>query len=455
MQVAVIGCGYVGLATSVVLADLGHTVKGVEIDQSRLDTLQRGESHIFEAYLPDLLSRGLESGRLAFTSDHNQACSMAQVIFLAVGTPTSDTWQIDLSQLEGAIDSVASALNANGRDGNESSPLIIVKSTVPSGTMDYLKERLAAQVETQFRIGSNPEFLREGQAIFDTLYPDRIVVGAEDDESFALFDELYRGLIVQDFDDTEPRPSRPDGFPVPVPVVKTSPRSAEMIKYASNAFLATKISFINEIANLCEEVGADINDVANGIGLDTRIGPKFLQAGIGYGGSCFPKDTKALHHHAGSRGYTFTLLNAVIEVNRIQRYRFLAKVRRALNPLPGKKIAILGLAFKPGTDDIREAPALDLMSELKRDGAELRASDPQAIPSAREIFSGCEYFDDPLEALDGADAAIVVTEWPDYISLDWDRAADLMNGTIIFDGRNCLDKTQVEKSGLRVIGVGR
>ncbi|MCK4720848.1 UDP-glucose/GDP-mannose dehydrogenase family protein, partial [bacterium] len=302
---------------------------------------------------------------------------------------------------------------------------------------------------------SNPEFLREGQAIYDTLYPDRIVIGADDETVFKVMDELYAGLIQQDFDPEPPRPARPDNFHHPVPVVRTKPRSAEMIKYASNAFLATKISFINEIANVCEEVGADIGDVARGIGLDTRIGSQFLRAGIGFGGSCFPKDTKALHQHAGSRGYTFTLLNAVIEVNRIQRYRFLAKIRRKLDPLSGKTLGILGLAFKPGTDDIREAPAIDLMRELKRDGARLRATDPKAIANARDLFSSCEYFDDPYEVARDADAIILVTEWPEFMDLDWNKIAGLMNGNVIFDGRNSLDRDKIEALSLRLIGVGR
>jgi UDPglucose 6-dehydrogenase len=228
-----------------------------------------------------------------------------------------------------------------------------------------------------------------------------------------------------------------------------------MIKYASNAFLATKISFINEIANLCEEVGADVTEVAHGIGLDARIGPQFLRAGIGYGGSCFPKDTKALHQHAGSRGYTFTLLNAVIEVNRIQRYRFLAKIRRRLEPLADKTLGILGLAFKPGTDDIREAPAIDLMLELYRDGAILKATDPKAINNARAHFTGCEYFADPYEVARDADAIILVTEWPEFVNLDWGKIAGLMKGNLIFDGRNSLDKRKLEAAGLQVTGVGR
>ncbi len=453
MQIAVIGCGYVGLATSIVLADLGHNVIGVEIDREKLEKLKSGESPIFEAFLQELLSRNIDAGRLTFTDDHVAACRDAKVILIAVGTPTMETWQIDLTQLESAINSVADVLE--NREGNGDLPVIVIKSTVPSGTTDYLAERLAAQTKHPFRIASNPEFLREGQAIFDTFYPDRIVIGADDDEIFAVLDELYKELVTQEFEDSSPRPSRPDDFHVPVPVVKTSPRSSEMIKYAANAFLATKISFINEIANLCEEVGADINDVAHGIGLDTRIGPQFLRAGIGYGGSCFPKDTKALHQHAGSRGYTFTLLNAVIEVNRIQRYRFLAKIRRALEPLPDKILGILGIAFKPGTDDIREAPAIDLMRELKRDGVILRATDPKAIENASRIFDRCTYLTDPYEVARDADALVLVTEWPEYISLDWKRIAELMRGKIVFDGRNSLDREILSDAGLHVTGVGR
>ncbi len=453
MRVAVIGCGYVGLATGAVLADLGHSVTGVEIDNEKLEKLKRGETPIFEAYLDDLLSSGTAAGKLSFTDDHLSACRESDVIILAVGTPTRETWEIDLTQLESAIDSIASALDA--REENASPAVVVVKSTVPSGVGDYLKERLAGETTRSFRMVSNPEFLREGQAIHDTYYPDRIVIGSDGEEGFKALEELYAGIIAQDFDADPPRPPRPEGFHAPVPVVKTSPRSAEMIKYASNAFLATKISFINEIANLCEEVGADINDVAEGIGLDTRIGPQFLRAGIGYGGSCFPKDTKALHHHAGSRGYTFTLLNAVIEVNRIQRYRFLAKIRRALKPLPGKTLGVLGLAFKPGTDDIREAPAIDLMRELQREGAVLRATDPKAIENAKEEFDGCEYVEDPYEAVKGCHALILVTEWPEFINLDWKRIAEAMTGVLVFDGRNSLDRSKLWDAGLQVIAVGR
>jgi UDPglucose 6-dehydrogenase len=453
MQVVVIGCGYVGLATGTVLADLGHHVVGLEISQRKLEKLHRGEPPIFEAHLDDLLLASISAGRLSFTDNYVAACADAEVIIVAVGTPTTETWAIDLGQLESAIDSIAEALNK--RENDDSPVVVAIKSTVPSGISDYLRDRLANATGFPFVIVSNPEFLREGQAISDTYYPDRIVVGSESEIGFDVMDSLYAELVGQSFDDNPPRPPRPKGYAVPVPVVKTSPRSAEMIKYASNAFLATKISFINEIANLCEEIGADINDVAYGIGLDPRIGRQFLRAGIGYGGSCFPKDTKALHQHAGSRGYTFTLLNAVIEVNRIQRYRFLAKIRQALKPLNKKTLGILGLAFKPGTDDIREAPSIDLMRELSRDGAKLRATDPKAIENARGEFDGCEYFDDPYEMARDCDALILVTEWPEYVKLDWPRIAELMKGVLIFDGRNSLDAKMLWESGLQVIGVGR
>ena len=332
--------------------------------------------------------------------------------------------------------------------------MVVIKSTVQSGISDYLKDILASRIKWPFRMASNPEFLREGQAIQDTYYPDRIVIGSDDAETLAVLEKLYEPIINQSFDDSSPRPKRPANFSAPVPVVTTSRRSAEMIKYASNAFLATKISFINEIANLCEEVGADIEEVAYGIGLDGRIGRHFLRAGIGYGGSCFPKDTKALQQHAGSRGYTFTLLNAVIEVNRIQRYRFLAKIRRLLSPLSDKMLGVLGIAFKPGTDDIREAPSIDLMRELKRDGVLLKATDPKAMDNARKVFDGCEYFDDPYEVARHSDALILITEWPKFIELDWQKVAALMKGKLIFDGRNVLDRSKLKEAGLHVIGVG-
>ncbi|MFH1675861.1 MAG: UDP-glucose/GDP-mannose dehydrogenase family protein [bacterium] len=453
MRTAVIGCGYVGLATGTVLSDLGHRVTGVEIDNAKLAKLKKGVAPIFEAHLDDLLKRNVDAGRLDFTSDHLSACADAQVIFISVGTPTSETWEIDLTQLESAIVSIAEALNA--RAESEETPVVVMKSTVPSGTSDYLHNRLSTLTNKKFLMASNPEFLREGRAIFDTFYPDRIVIGAEDEKALGILDELYSKIVSQDFESAPPRPARPDGFTVPVPVVKSTRRSAEMIKYAANAFLATKISFINEIANLCEEVGADVNDVARGIGLDSRIGQQFLNAGIGYGGSCFPKDTKALHHHAGSWGYTFTLLNAVIEVNRIQRYRFLSKIRRALNPLNGKTIGVLGIAFKPGTDDIREAPSIDLMRQLARDGVVLKATDPKAIDNAKREFENCEYLSDPYEVARDSDALLLITEWPEFIDLDWSKIAGLMKGVFVFDGRNALDRARLWDAGLQVIGVGR
>ena len=453
MNVAVIGCGYVGLATSVVLADLGHHITGIEIDSVKLEKLQNGKTPIFEVFMQEMLTGNIEAGRLSFTDDYASGCADAAVIIVAVGTPTRETWQIDLSQLESAIDTIGETLE--NRAQSVEPPVIVIKSTVPSGTLDYLNERLSSKTSRPFRIASNPEFLREGQAIFDTLYPDRIVIGADDEAAFKVLEDLYDRIIKQDFDPSPSRPGRPANLRVPVPVVKTNPRSSEMIKYASNAFLATKISFINEIANLCEEVGADVTEVAYGIGLDARIGSQFLRAGIGYGGSCFPKDTKALHQHAGSRGYTFTLLNAVIEVNRIQRYRFLAKIRRQLEPLSDKTLGILGLAFKAGTDDIREAPAIDLMRELRRDGVALKATDPKAIGNACTEFNLCDYFEDPYEVARDVDALVLVTEWPEYIDLDWKKIAVLMKGDLVFDGRNVLDRAKLKAAGLKVIGVGR
>ena len=442
-----------GLATAVVLADLGHKVTGVEIDPERIEKLLKGLSPIYEAHLQELLTRAVEAGSLRFTDNHPEACKDADVTIIAVGTPTRETWEIDLSYLESAVESVANAIEQ--RNPALPPPLIAIKSTVPSGTCEYLQTLAKRKTPSPFFMVSNPEFLREGQAIHDTFYPDRIVIGANEEEAFKIMHQLYLPVITQEFEDSPPRPPRPSNLKVPIPVVKTSPRSAEMIKYAANAFLATKISFINEIANLCEEVGADINDVAIGIGLDPRIGTQFLKAGIGYGGSCFPKDTKALHHHAGSRGYTFTLLNAVIEVNRIQRYRFLAKIRKFLHPLSDKTLGILGLAFKPGTDDIREAPSIDIMRELKREGASLKATDPKAIENARRVFNGCEYHVDPYETVKGCDAVVLVTEWQEFVNLDWAHIAHIMKGRFVFDGRNCLDVDVLKAVNLEVIGVGR
>jgi len=424
--VTVVGTGYVGLIQGVCLAKLGHDVTCVDIDASKVARLSAGEPTIHEPGLAELLESGIASGRLHFTTPENGWTDLiGEVVFVAVGTPMSENGAADLSFVRTVAESLSSEAAAPFT--------LVMKSTVPPGTGTALRDRQLARAAVEIGYVSNPEFLREGHAIHDWFNTDRVVIGGDDARSIDLVAELYVSLDA--------------------PIVVTDVASAETIKYASNAFLSTKISFINEIANLCDAVGADIDAVSGGIGLDNRIGPAFLQAGIGYGGSCFPKDTRALDFIATVNGYQFDLLKAVIDVNNRQRLLPLIQLTRALPDLWKHKVAILGLAFKPHTDDVRESPALDIVPLLIEEGATVVTYDPFASAVS---LPGSTRVDDVWEALEGAAAVVLVTEWPEFLDLDWARVKATMGEPgIVFDGRNALDAKAISAAGLAYMGVGR
>ena len=422
--VGVIGVGYVGLVTAVCIAHLGHQVVCLDVDEAKVATLRAGAVPIYEPGLDDLMAGARD--RLTFTTSYDELCQASRVLFVAVDTPPSPSGDADMSR----VDSVVREVVARGGER-----LLVMKSTVPVGTGERVTAELESAGATSIGYVSNPEFLREGAAVDDVLHPDRIVIGSyrasDGDEVQALFSQ------------------------VETTVVRTSVATAEMIKYASNAFLATKISFINEIANVCEVVGADVRVVADGMGLDHRIGPHFLQAGIGYGGSCFPKDVQALKQLAGNSGYHFQLLNAVIEVNHLQKRRVVGKLSERLGRLRGKHIALLGLTFKPQTDDLREAASIVLAGRLRAEGARVSAYDPVVGPGSHaDLFPGVEIAASALEALDGADAAVLVTEWPEFVALDWVVVRERMRGRHVIDGRNVLDAGRVTAAGLVYGGIG-
>jgi UDPglucose 6-dehydrogenase len=421
--IGVIGTGYVGLVTAAGFAELGNEVWCIDIDAEKIRGLQEGRIPIWEPGLEELVAK--HRGRLHFSTDIADALEHARLLFVAVGTPPTYSGDADLS----AVFSVVDAMPASDRHA------LVMKSTVPCGTGDHIKRRFAGTGKSGFRYVSCPEFLKEGSAVADFLEPDRVVVGDDGDWAGEAVVDLYA--------------------PLDAPLVRTDIRSAEMIKLASNAFLATKISFINEIANVCDEVGADVVEVSRGMGLDARIGPKFLQAGIGFGGSCFPKDVTALKQLAGNSGYHFQLLNSVIEVNELQKRRVMQKLQKHLGPLVGRRIALLGLAFKPNTDDMREASSLVLSARLLADGAEITGYDPVAEEEARKLISGIDYAPSALEAIEGVDAVVLVTEWPEFAELDLGAVASRMRGSLIVDGRNFLDPSAVRAAGLIYEGIGR
>ena len=421
--IAVIGTGYVGLVTAAGFAELGNDVWCVDIDAEKVARLERGEIPIWEPGLADLVASNRE--RLHFSTNVADALEHARLLFVAVGTPPTYSGDADLS----AVFSVVDAMPASDRHA------LVMKSTVPCGTGDAIKRRFRETGKAGFRYVSCPEFLKEGSAVPDFLNPDRVVVGDDADWAGDAVVELYA--------------------PLDAPLVRTDIRSAEMIKLASNAFLATKISFINEIANVCDEVGADVTEVAKGMGLDNRIGPKFLQAGIGFGGSCFPKDVTALKQLAGNSGYHFQLLNSVIEVNELQKRRVMGKLQKHLGSLVGKRIALLGLAFKPNTDDMREASSLVLSARMLADGADISAYDPVAEEEARKLIGGVTFCDSAMGAITDADAVVLVTEWPEFGELDFAEVREAMSGSLIVDGRNYLDPAKVREAGLVYEGIGR
>ena len=421
--IGVIGTGYVGLVTAAGFAELGNEVWCIDIDEAKIAGLKEGRIPIWEPGLEDLVKR--HTGRLHFSTDLADALEHARLLFVAVGTPPTYSGDADLSAVRAVVD----AMPPSDRHA------LVMKSTVPVGTGDSIKRTFAEQGKGGFRYVSCPEFLKEGTAVKDFLEPDRVVIGDDGDWAGDAVVELYA--------------------PLGAPLVRTDIRSAEMVKLASNAFLATKISFINEIANVCEETGADVVEVARGMGLDDRIGPKFLQAGIGFGGSCFPKDVEALKQLAGNSGYHFQLLNSVIEVNELQKRRVLAKLQKHLGSLVGKEIALLGLAFKPNTNDMREASSLVLSARLNAAGARVRAYDPVAEAEARKLIQGVDFKPSATDAVKGADAVVLVTEWPEFGELDFAEVAGAMRGRLVVDGRNFLDPDAVSAAGLTYEGVGR
>ncbi len=432
MHIAVIGTGYVGLVTGACFAEFGVDVTCVDIDAEKIGRLISGEMPIYEPGLEQLVTKNTQSGRLRFTTDLKQAVEQALVVFLAVGTPPKTDGSPDLSFVEAAARSVAEHMNGY--------KVIVTKSTVPIGTGEYLRKLIKQHLKSDLNFGivSNPEFLREGAAINDFMRPDRVVIGSRDEEAVAIMRDLYRPLYL-----------------IEAPFVVTSLEAAELTKYAANAFLATKISFINEIANLCESIGCDVHDVARAIGMDRRIGSKFLHPGPGFGGSCFPKDTQALASVAREFGRDSMIVDAVIEVNRRQRQAMVPKIENLVGDLKGKTIAILGLAFKPETDDMREAPAIDIIVGLLARGATVRAYDPVAMSEAAKVLSNVSYAADEYEAVTDTDALVFVTEWNQFRALDMSRIRDLMRSPRIADLRNIYDPADMRELGFEYVGVGR
>ena len=450
MRVCVIGTGYVGLVTGVCLSHIGHHVICVDNNEQKVQLMKSGQSPIYEPGLSDLMKSSMESGNLEFTSDISAGVAHGEILFIAVGTPALPTGESDTRYVEAVARGIGENLNGGYK-------VIVNKSTVPIGSGDWvrmivldgLNERQQGEGgEAAFDVVSNPEFLREGSAVYDTFNPDRIVLGSNSEKAIGMMKELYTPLVERQFSE--------DSSASPVPVVVTDLSSAEMVKYASNAFLATKISFINEVANICDRVGADVTQVASGIGLDSRIGSKFLQAGIGWGGSCFPKDVSALVHTADDYGYEAELLKATINVNTRQRLLTVEKLQQVLKILKGKTVGLLGLTFKPDTDDMRDAPSLIMIENLNRLGAKVKAYDPIVSQSGvSQGLSGVIVETDPERLADGCDALVLVTDWAKFKSLDYSKMASLMNAPVMIDGRNFLDQKALEAAGFQYIGVGR
>jgi len=458
MRVTVIGTGYVGTVTGACLAYLGHRVTCMDTDAEKIARLQRGEMPIFEPHLLELLCEAAVRGGIDFTTELAPAAAASDVIFIAVGTPPRPNGEADLSYLEAAARSIGAAMDA-GRFR-----VVVNKSTVPVGSGNLVETLVREGIrEThpgdekriEFGVASNPEFLREGCAIADSLYPERIVLGAEDDRTLEVLRNLYRPLVEQEFD-APPAVPRPSGM-TRVPLVTTALTSAEMIKYAANTFLAMKIGFANEMANLCEKVGADSTEVMAGIGLDSRIGAKFLNAGLGWGGSCFGKDIKSLLHTAEEYGYHARLLEAALAVNRSQRQVVIQKLQEKLFILKGRTIALLGLSFKPNTDDLRDAPSLQIADRLIQLGARVKAYDPIAMPACRAQNAGLkiQYCDSAIGAARDADGVVLVTEWDEFRQLDLAQIAAVMHQRVLVDGRNLYDPQAARRAGFDYSGIGR
>lgn len=458
MRVCVIGTGYVGLVTGVCLAHTGHHVICVDNNEEKVKMMKSGQSPIYEPGLSEIMQSSTSAGRLEFTSDLDAGVNHGEILFIAVGTPPLPTGESDTRYVEAVARGIGSHLQKGYK-------VIVNKSTVPIGSGDWVRmivldglaereksgikgDEVAAKLGIEFDVVSNPEFLREGSAIYDTFNPDRIVLGGNSQRALNLMEELYQPLIQRKFAED---PSLP-----PVPVVKTDLSSAEMIKYAANSFLATKISFINEIANICDRVGADVVQVSKGIGLDSRIGPKFLQAGIGWGGSCFPKDVSAMIHTADDYGYDAKLLKSAVEVNKHQRVIAIEKLQHELKILKGKTVGLLGLTFKPDTDDMRDAPALNIIEQLNRLGAKVKAYDPIVSQSGiGQGLSGVFVEANAEQLAFGCDALVLITDWNQFQHLDYAKMAKSMNNPVMIDGRNFLDRKAIEAAGFRYVGIGR
>jgi UDPglucose 6-dehydrogenase len=428
-QICVVGVGYVGLVTGACFADLGNKVVALDVNEKRIENLKKGIMPIYEPGLDELVKRNVKGGRLSFTTSYAEALKEAEYAFIAVGTPSGDNGEADLQYVEAAAKSIAVHMSA---------PLVIInKSTVPIGTGDWVADIVskAQPWPIPFSVVSCPEFLREGAAIADFMSPHRTVIGSLHREAAEKVAHLH--------------------LPLRAPIVITDLRTAEMIKYASNAFLATKISFMNELADLCERVGADVKEVAAGMGYDARIGRHFLDAGLGWGGSCFPKDVKALAYMAEEKGLEPRILHSVMGVNYARRSDAVKYVGEMIGGLKGKTVGLLGLAFKPNTDDMREAPSIDIVEELKKAGARVRAYDPVAMEVARGVISGIEFCHDPYEMAKGCDALLVVTEWNEFKQLDLDQIKSLLNKPVIFDGRNIYDPAVMRERGFSYRGIGR
>ncbi|MDM9382232.1 UDP-glucose/GDP-mannose dehydrogenase family protein [Chlorogloeopsis sp. ULAP01] len=463
MRVCVIGTGYVGLVTGACLAHIGHDVICVDNNEEKVKLMKAGQSPIFEPGLSEIMQAAIQGGKIEFTTDLGAGVSHGDILFIAVGTPPLPTGESDTRYVE----AVARGIGANLNGGYK---VIVNKSTVPIGSGDWVRmivldgiaerqktlvavgggrtEEKLPEITAQFDVVSNPEFLREGSAVYDTFNPDRIVLGGNSSRAVAMMQELYAPIVERKYAQDQSLP--------PVPVLVTDLSSAEMIKYAANAFLATKISFINEVANICDRVGADVTQVAKGIGLDSRIGNKFLNAGIGWGGSCFPKDVAALIHTADDYGYEAQLLKSAVCVNQRQRLIAVEKLQQALKILKGKTVGLLGLTFKPDTDDMRDAPALNLIEQLNRLGAKVKAYDPIVSQSGlRDGLTGVLVETDPERLADGCDALVLVTEWQQFNNLDYAQMAKLMSHPVMIDGRNFLDPEKMVRAGFQYIGVGR
>ena len=432
MNICVIGTGYVGLVTGVCLAEFGMNLTCVDNDRHKIDLLQQGKVSIHEPGLEDLVMRNMKEGRLTFSTSIQEGVASSLVIFIAVGTPSNDDGSADLRSVEEVVREIARCM-----DGYK---VVVVKSTVPVGTCRRLKQLIQeCQLRpSPFDIVSNPEFQREGSAIEDFMRPDRVTIGAESEQAIAIMKDIYSALYL-----------------IETPFVITSLETAEMVKYAANAFLATKITFINEIANLCEVTGADVHHVAKAMGLDGRIGKKFLHPGPGYGGSCFPKDTRALSRMAHERGYTFEVLDSVIKVNEEQKQRMVGKIREKVGDLRGKTIGILGLSFKPNTNDIRESSSVAIIQGLLGLGAKVKAFDPAAMEEAEKVLPELEYGDDAYDVAKGCDALVLATEWNQFRRLDLQRIKGLLKNPNFIDLRNVYDPDQMKRLGFNYCGVGR